>query len=269
MAFRLIKDLLTTSLGLGTKKERIDVKLEQFHKQEVNELNYSIAKRNVVIQSLKSKIHYFENIFKMNKRIVDLCNAILDQAKEEITKADSQIYFNIYNEDNSILATGNVAVLKETLRLKKIQNPAFYIKQIENSIDTMVYKLIEKVICNKGYIIINNVRIDLRDIYNNYLKLEQLMNLGTIVDIQNKIININKSGLNLILDLREICLKNVHSTDLVLHKLRLSEEMLNNQSLQEKYLLEEIENAKRLIVATEEYMEAKASDDYLEKTGRK
>ena len=267
--FKIMKEQLSVSLGFGTEKEKIDAELITYRRKDIDEINYQIKKTTAVLNELNSEIYYFEKILKSNKKIYDLCQSILEQAEEEILKPTSEIKVPLYNSDNTILAFSNIATLREIIKYKKIPNSIFYIQQLENKINLIIYDFLSNVINNKGYYNVNDKKIDFREIYNQYLQILSFMNIGALLDSQGNSIIINGEGKELILKLKEFCSNNIYTLNPILQKLYFSKKELEEQNKKNEYSLETIENAKKLILASKEYIQAKGRHDFIEAAKKK
>lgn len=262
MNFRIFKDNLSKYFGFGTKKEMIDLHLESNYKSEINELNYLIAQRNVTLGTLRSLIHTYEKILNSNKKILDLCNAIFDEVEEEIKNEYSRIKINLCDRNNKILMSENLSTLKNAVMLLQMQDLTFYIKQLE--ILPLIYQVLDNIITNKGFYVIDDNLEDFREIYFKYLQINQLMKSESILDIKGSPILLEETGLNMLLSLFTICKKYAYDLEIFLQKFYISEKKLCSLNEKDKFLLQEIENAKNIIHTSKVYVQAQASHNYLE-----
>ena len=268
IAFRLIKDRLSQIFGFGTQKERIDAQLEKYKFKEINYINLEIAERNQLITLLSGKIDYYKRILDNNVNILNLYNTILEKSELEVLKDNSDINIVLYNPDNSYCVKGNISILKKILMHKDFKNNFdFYIKQLESQVELTVNYFIDNLVQNKGFYIINGVNIDEREIYNLYNELKQLVILKGLMNNGEPFDKI-KDGISFLNIVKKICEENISNVNFVLQKLYICKKQLDNQNLSGKFVLETIENAKRLITVSEEYNIAQASHEYLEQINK-
>lgn len=267
MVFKLIKDSISESLGLGTEKDRIEARLSNYRVNDVNRVQHEIALRNEVLGKIKMKIRDYERIKESNEKILKLCESIFNQAEQEVLKEGSEVQVTLYTKNNEVYLTANIAILREVIvRYNNLEEAMFYKKQLEQKVEPTIYVFIEMAIANKG---MYNGTVDARGLYSDYTTVKHLIALDGLIDLNGKPLKPRGQGVSLLMILKKICEKNLGEVRLLLQKLYREEKNLNNQNLKGEYLLQTIENAKQVVRTSEEYAIAKASHDYIESIGRK
>lgn len=267
MVFKLIRDSISKSLGLGTKKDRIEARLSNYRVSDVNRVQHEIALRNEVLGKIKMKIRDYERIKESNEKVLKLCESIFTQAEQEVLKKGSEVQVTLYTKNNEVYLTNNIAILREIIiQYNSFEKAMFYSEQLEQKVELTIYVFIELALANKG---MYNGKVDARGLYSDYTAVEHLIALDELVDLNGKPLKPRGQGISLLMTLKEICEKNLGEVRLLLQKLYREERNLNNQNLEGEYLLQTIENAKQVVRTSEEYAEAQASHDYIESIGRK
>lgn len=266
MNFRLIKDCISKSFGLGTEKEYFDKNLKQYKIHEVNALKYLVAERNEAITLLQGQIYSLENYLNDNKEILDLCLSIFEVSENEILKSNSEVDITLYDENLNVFMLGNVFTLRKIVTLPSISNANFYIKQLEALIGPCVLDFIVNLIHNNGYYVEKNVFLDERTIYIKYLQIKQLVSLKKILCLEDNAVNLD--GIELLLFLKKNCQLNVLHIESLLQQLYFVKDKLDEANSQCAYLLNLIDCAKQLIRTSKNYVQAQNNHEYLEQINK-
>lgn len=262
---RIFKDIIRKQLGLGTKKESLDKKIDAYCIKEINDTNYSIAIRNQLISALNERIRQLEKIINNNQKIIDLCEFIKNKSIEQIKDATSPVQNEIYNKNGEIIIKSNYKVMCDYLSslLNKGLNTefiTFYNKQLSNVLEKNWKFYASSIINGKGSF--NNE--ECYEIYTAYVKIIDLMNNGCLKNEKNISIKFNENGINLILKIYNYTFDINNFLSQSLQNLKNQLEILNFDNQSEEYILKQINETKQILKSSEEYTQAKASHDYLE-----
>lgn len=270
----IFNDKLRQAFGFQTSKEDLDQKIDNYKKHIVNDTEYSIATRKILISSVEERIRQIAIIIQNNQSMIDLYNKIKDKSIEKIEEPNNAIKVSLIDADGNIIMYANYKTLKdylESLIKKGISGKtiAIYNKQLGEALTKMWMFYADIIIRGKGTVDVDGQYIENNyEIYADYVKITGLMNEHTLKDENRKAIVLDLLGINLIKELYEQCEKANNQLYLLLNILENNLEQLKHDQNDDEYTLKIIEETKQILRSSNEYFQAKASYDYLKETKR-
>ncbi len=265
----LLKDKIAVSFGFGTEKERLDYKIENYQRDDIYNINHIMAERNIVISELNSVLNSYDRVLNPMNEYLNLYKEIEETALEEITKNGSNVIFTLYKSDGTIFAKGSYSVLKETIKLEKnIDEVLFMVNELENLKEQNVPTLIDNLINNKGSFSTSKGEVSNYEIYQKFMRLEQLIEMNQISKSDGTpyafaINNFNDAKL-----VKKSIEQERSSLELQKNRIKIQLNELNSRTAADQSTLDTIEASKKIIMASPQYMAAKASDEYIKEYWR-
>ncbi len=260
----IIKDEIAQAFGFGTKKERIDHNLGQYRINEVNNINYIIAQRNILISKLNTQLANYDRILNPLKEFETLYKKIEELSEQEIIKNGSAVSFTLKRKNGSIYANGNYATLRDAIKLEKNADEAIFLydslEKMRNKAKTL---LIEKIINNNGTIYSRLGEIYIPEICTNFQRLKQLVSLGLICNSSGNPYIFSINNFNDATLLRDSIRKDMNSLEYNRNAIYYNLNSLKSASASDESTLNLIEKSKELIRKSPEYIAASLSDEYL------
>lgn len=260
-SFQIIKDKIATEFGFGTKKDRLDYKIDHYEENRISQNEQAIAIRQISISSVENGLREIKIVLDSYDKFIKYYDDMISLAEKDITRDDSIIKFKLWNPNQEVIAIENYKMLDIIAHLKKHNNIiVFLVSQLEKILNVGPKKLIIEIINAKG----NYSAPSSKDIYHYFCLAQQMLHLGEI-----KGLNANLNSFEEMEIIAEHILARKRELSLIYNELSCELDQLQKLTANNRSQLDEIEKIKALMKSSEEYFQAKASHDYLEEFGRK
>jgi len=266
-SLNIIKDSISSSLGFGTKKERMDFALDYYKRNDINQLNSNIANRNILLSQLKTKIDIFNTLIESYDKFINFYDKIVEISEYEIKKGNSNVYFKLKKRDGS-LVEGNYKSLNILITNLDDKDIISLSKQLDNLLESVTYSLADALIRSKGLIYIEGKKIEEFEIYQNFVLAKNMLNLGQIKGINQQILINDINNFYDLKKAREIILDYKRNIELLYQDFLYRYSVITKISENDENALKLIEDTKNAIKASEEYYIATSSHEYLEEIKR-
>jgi len=266
-SLNIIKDSISSSLGFGTKKERMDFALDYYKRNDINQLNSNIANRNILLSQLKTKIDIFNTLIESYDKFINFYDKIVEISENEIKKGNSNVYFKLKKRDGS-LVEGNYKSLNILITNLDDKDIISLSKQLDNLLESVTYSLADALIRSKGLIYIEGKKIEEFEIYQNFVLAKNMLNLGQIKGINQQILINDINNFYDLKKAREIILDYKRNIELLYQDFLYRYSVITKISENDENALKLIEDTKNAIKASEEYYIATSSHEYLEEIKR-
>lgn len=266
----IIADKARVSFGFDTKKEAMDKAISKYQREDADAAKQSIAKRNIVISSLKQKKHYYDQILQRYNHFLELYNKIHDIATEEIKKGDSEVEMSLKDRNGTVIAVGNFAALSSVIMLPQFSTDiVFYSGALQQMATEYIDVLIDAIESGRGNAEVNGKQIKLSELYDSYLMAYQFVQDGYVTDLHKQSFYPQNSGSRMLAIVKDFIYQYKGMASSMANNFSLSISKLENAQHDDERTLQIIEEAKQLIITSEEYVRASASDEYLKEFGKK
>ncbi len=260
----LLKDKVTESFGFGTKKERMDQKLSEYRIQEINNINYVIAQRSILISQLNAQLSNYDRILNPMNEFLNLCIEIEDLAEKEITKDTSAVPFALKKRDGTTFATSNYSILREAIKMEKnVSEMQFLFNELNNMKAKNVNILVNKLDKGNGNTVTGLGKISNYHIYNDFQRLKQLMAMGLICYANGSPFVFPINDYRDALIIKNTLIGEINTLKNQRNVVEYNLNALKNASAADQNTLDLIEAAKKIVQTSPEYVAAKTSADYL------
>lgn len=270
---RVFKDKLRQTFGFPTKKESLDNDIKNYRLKEKNNLENSIATKNLALSYLNEQKRQLELIIKNNELFINSFDNIKKEALEKTENGENPLENTLYNLNGQPIIKANYKSLNDYFnsqqRYLTPETLKHYNTELANILKRLWISYAEYIISNKGSFNYKNIQVDNYKIYTIYEKMLISMNYGNLRNTKGKSVKLNGTNMMLVLDIYNYCLKvnqylgRIYSLlEVQINKLKFSQET-------DEYYLKIIEETKKLMETTPEYLNAKLSDDYLKEFGKK
>lgn len=266
----IFEDKLRRCLGFDTEKESLDHKIEIYQEQQVNALNYSMAKRNIDISYFEEQLRQIEKVINDNQFFIDVYKTIKRLAQEKIKLGDSLIVADIKDKKGNLLARGNLATLEayQNSLLKTVPFDILkeYIEELGRVKENMWYVYANIIISGKGLFMLGGTTTDdCYDIYTQYSLAVLKMQAGNLWNESREPVQMQGKGMVLVSALYDYAMRVNGFLIGVREQIKISLDKLNSAQNLDKYSLNVIENTKKVLKSSPEYFRANASHELLEK----
>lgn len=266
----IFEDKIRKCLGLDTKKEELDHEIGLYREQEVNAINYSMAKRNIDISYLEEQLRQIERVINDNQFFIDAYETIKSLAKEKIKLGDSLIVADIKDKNGNLLARGNLATL-ESYQNSLSRTVSFdilkvYIEELGRAAEKMWYVYADLIISGKGLFRLGGtVNDDCYDIFTQYRLVVLKMQAGNLWNENREPVQLQGRGMDLISLIYDYAMGVNGVLVGVRQQIQISLDKLNSAQALDKYDLSVIEDTKKVLKSSPEYFRANASHELLER----
>lgn len=257
-SFQIIKDKISTELGFGTEKERLDDEIRQYNSSDIRNLNKLIADRQILISSMQTRVNEIQKILSSYERFLKYYEIIHNLAENEIIKPLSPLKFKLLTPDGKILAVSNYRGLESVATSKKHADIVVFLRgQLETIQHRYSQVLASKIIETKGKNLVEG--LEGREIYHNFLLLQQMVVNGELKNISAQINSYEEMQ-----EIRKAIIEMKGKLELSHNELLFRLNTLQEQTRRNQVDLHMIEAAKEAMRWSEQYIRAKASHDYLD-----
>lgn len=271
----IFEDKLRKSLGLETKKESLDNKIQHYELAKENEIKYRMAQKQQIISKILERIRQIELIIEDNQFFIDAYELIKKKAIEKIKQRDSVIENNWINKNGQEIFRANYKEMNDYLNslLKKridINDITFFNKELADFLNEAWILYANAIILGKGMLKVDGKEIDdCYEIYVTYVYSLNSIKAGKLKNSSGKAVSLSETEIELILKAKDFSEKTNNNLLVLLSQLKYNLNILKNNQANNEYTLKAINETRKLMESSEEYAKAKASHDYLEEFGRK
>ena len=262
-SFQIIKDKISTELGFGTQKERLNTTINHYKSNDIRSINKLIADRQILISSMQTRVNEIKNILSNYEKYLKYYDTIRELSKKEIIKPMSPLEIKLLKPNGEILAVSNYRGLESIITSKKYADIVAYLRgQLEIILNQYSHVLASKIIESKGENI--DKRLEWEEIYRNFLLSKQMLVNGEL-----KSINIKINSYEEMQETKRIIIEKKGELELIYNEILFKMNILKEQTRKNQVDLYMIEASKEAMRSSEQYTQAKASHDYLEQIKRK
>ncbi len=271
----IFEDKIRKSLGLGTKKESLDNKIQNYELAKENEIKYIMAQKQQIISKILERIRQIELIVEDNQFFINAYELIKNKAIEKIKQRDSIIENNWINKNGKEMFRANYKEMNDYLNslLKKridINDITFFNKELADFLNEAWILYANAIILGKGTLKVDGKEIDdCYEIYVTYVNSLNAIKAGKLKNPSGKAVSLSETKIELIVKAKNFSENVNNSLSLLLSQLEYNLSMLKSDQENNEYTLKTINETRKLMESSEEYVKAKASHDYLEEFGRK
>ncbi len=265
----LLGDLFRKQFGFPLKQESYDHKINNYRVSDKINVEHSIADRNVAISFVSEQIRQIKVIIDDNQFFVDSYNLIKNAAIDKVREGDCPLQETIYKIDGLPFITANLKTINDYFCVVKsnckdymeLQN---YNLQMSKALETIWQRYANNVINNKGEFRFGTFFDTEYSIYTAYMQIKNSLSFGKLKDCNRKTISLSSNNLELVIQASKLAEECNNILYVLLQDLNSELSILNDNQASDEYVLQVIDNTKKMMSSTMEYLKAKKNKEFIE-----